>query len=200
MANPIIALFLEDAAHERFVTNIVEKVADETGITVTFDIRNAAGGAPKMLAELRRFLRRYRKAGYSSHDLLIVVQDTDCKGEVAIKRRVNLAVERAGYLGKTIVATPDPHIEIWYLADPNAVQTVSGSDRLAPIPSGECDKNIYKDRLRVGFRDNPLVGVENAASVVSAMDLYQAGRNVRSLRNFVQELRGALTTFAAAPP
>ena len=199
MANPVIGLFLEDVAHERFVTSIVKKVADESGIAVTFRIRNASGGAPRMLAELRRFLRQYGKADYAQHDLLIVVQDTVCKGEGAIKRGVNSTVARAGYLGKIIVAAPDPHIEIWYLADPNAVQAVSGSDRLAPIPSGECDKDIYKDRLRNEFRDNPLGGIESAASIVSAMNLYQAGRNVRSLRNFVQELRGALATFAGAP-
>ena len=199
MANPRIGLFLEDVAHERFVTSIVKKVADESGIAVTFDIRNASGGASRMLAELRRFLRQFGKAGYAPHDLLIVVQDTDCRGERAVKSGVNSTAERAGYLGKIIVAAPDPHIEIWYLADPSAVQAVSGSDRLVRIPSGECDKDIYKDRLLDEFRYNPLGGIESAASIVAIMDMYRAGRNVRSLGNFVQELRGALTRFAGAP-
>ena len=44
MANPVIGLFLEDVAHERFVTSVVEKVAEDAGIAVTRDIRNAAGG------------------------------------------------------------------------------------------------------------------------------------------------------------
>ena len=200
MANPVIGLFLEDVAHERFVTSVVEKVAEDAGISVTCEIRNAAGGAPRMLAGLRRFLRQYGTAGYAPYDLLIVVQDTDCKGEGAVKRGVNSALQKAGYLGKIIVAAPGPHIEIWYLADPNAVQAVSGSDRLAPIPSGECEKDIYKDRLLSEFRDKPLGGIESAASIVSAMNMYRAGRNVRSLGNFVQELRGALATFADAPP
>ena len=199
MANPVIGLFLEDVAQENFVTSVVKKVADESGIVVTFRIRNASGGAPRMLAELRRFLRQYGKPGYAQHDLLIVVQDTDCKGERAVKSGVNTSVARAGYLGKIIVAAPDPHIEIWYLADPNAVQAVSGSDRLAQIPPGDCDKDIYKDRLLNEFRDNPLGGIESAASIVSAMDMYRAGRNVRSLGSFIQELRGALATFAGAP-
>lgn len=200
MANPVIGLFLEDVAHERFVTSIVKKVAKDAGIAVTFDIRNASGGAPRMLAELRRFLRQYKKAGYAEYDLLIVVQDTDCKGEGAVKNGVNSTLEKAEYLGETIVAAPDPHIEIWYLADPNAVQAVSGSDRLAPIPSGECDKDIYKHRMRNEFGDDPLGGTERALSIVAAMDMYRAGRNVRSLGNFVQELRGALARFADAPP
>lgn len=199
MANPVIGLFLEDVAQEKFVTSIVEKVADESGIVVTFDIRNASGGAPKVLSELRRFLRQCKKAGYAEYDLLIVVQDTDCKGEGAVKNGVNSTLEKAGYLGETIVAAPDPHIEIWYLADPNAVQTVSGSDRLAPIPSGECDKDIYKKGLRNEFQDNPLGGTESAASIVAAMNLHQAGRNVGSLGNFVQEIRSALARFAGAP-
>ena len=200
MANPTIGMFLEDMAHERFVTSLVAKVAEDVGIAAAFDVRNAAGGAPRMLAGLRRFLRQYGQAGYAPYDLLIVVQDTDCKGEKAIKSAVNATVARTGYPGKTIVAAPDPHIEIWYLADPNAIQSVSGSDRLAPIPSGECEKDIYKDRLLNEFRDKPLGGIESAASVIAAMNLYQAGRNVRSLGSFVQELRSALTTFADAPP
>ena len=44
MANPFIGLFLEDVAHERFVTSVVEKVADDAGIAVTREIRNGAGG------------------------------------------------------------------------------------------------------------------------------------------------------------
>ena len=200
MANPTIGMFVEDMAHEKFVTSIVEKVADESGIAATFEVRNAAGGAPRMLRELRRFLSQYGKAGYAPYDLLIVVQDTDCKGENAIKNDVNAIIKRTGYTGKTIVAAPDPHIEIWYLADPNAVQAVSGSDRLAPIPSGECEKDIYKDRLLNEFRNMPLGGIESAASIAAAMNLYRAGSNVRSLRSFVQELRGALATFSDPPP
>ena len=200
MANPHIGMFMEDAAHEKIVASIVEKVADETGISVTFNVRNASGGASRMLRQLRRFLSQYGKAGYAPYDLLIVVQDTDCEGESAVKRDVSSTVERTGYLGKIIVAAPDPHIEIWYLSDPNAVQTVSGSDRLAPIPSGECEKDIYKDRLLGQFRDKPLGGIESAASIVAHMNLYRAGRNVRSLRSFVQEVRSALATFSDAPP
>lgn len=44
MANPTIGLFLEDVAQERFVTSVVKKVADDAGIAVTREIRNAAGG------------------------------------------------------------------------------------------------------------------------------------------------------------
>ena len=175
-------------------------MADEFGIAVTFKIRNAAGGAPRMLRELGSFLSQYGKAGYAPYDLLVVVQDTDCKGENAIKNGVTRIIERAGYPGKTIVAAPDPHIEVWYLADPVALQTVSDSGRLVPIPSGECKKDIYKRLLLDQFPNKPLGGIESAASIVAAMNLYRAGTNVRSLRNFIQELRGALATFANAPP
>ncbi len=197
MANLTIGMFMEDMAHEKFVTSIVEKVAEDAGIAVTFDIRNAAGGAPRMLTELDSFLNQYGKVGYAPYDMLVVVQDTDCKGENAIKNGVKTIIDRTGYPGKTIVAAPDPHIEIWYLADPFTLQTVSDSGRLVPIPSGECEKDIYKRLLLAQFPNKPLGGIESAASIAAEMDLYRAGRNVRSLGSFVQEIRGALATFSA---
>lgn len=193
MANLVIGLFLEDIAHEKFITGIVLKVASESDVRVKFDVRNATGGIPRMRGELSRFLREIDRGGASPFDILIIAQDTDCRGESIIQQELNGVVQRAGYIGTTIVATPAPHIECWYLSDPIAIQTISHSPVLSAVPSGECDKDLYKSELTQAFRNSPLGGgIERADDIVESMDIYRACQNVSSLGHFVDEIRATL--------
>ncbi len=192
VANLAIGLFMEDNAHERFTKSLIEKIASEIGLSVTFDVMNASGGIPRMRRELRRFLSQRVRASYDSPDVLVIVQDTDCRGEMVVKREIHSIIQRSGYLGTAIVGTPAPHIEGWYLADPVAIQNVSGSSKLAPTPSGECVKGLYKNQLLNEFPNEPLGGIARAVDIVSAMDLYRAGRNAPSLRNFINDLKSTL--------
>ena len=199
MANPVIGLFLEDVAHQKFISSLIERVASEMSVYVVFEVRNATGGIPRMQRELQQFLTQYARTGTIPFDILVVAKDTDCRGESTIRRELSGVVQRAGYIGTTIIAAPAPYIECWYLADPVAIQSVNHSSRLVAVPSGECEKDLYKRQLSHEFPDRPLGGIESAVEIVSTMDIHRAGRNVNSLGSFLRELRSALTRFGDSP-
>ena len=193
VADPVIGLFLEDIAHEKFITGLVQRIASEVDVHVEFDVRNATGGIPRMRGELQRFLTQCARAGTTPFDILVIAQDTDCRGESTIKSELDDVVQRARYTRSTIIAAPAPHIECWYLADPIAIQSVNRSSQLVAVPSSECEKDLYKRQLDEQFPFAPFGGIEYAADIVSAMNIYQAERNVSSLGRFLRELKSTLT-------
>ena len=197
MADPVIGLFMEDIAHERFITSLVERVASEAGINPSLDVRNASGGIPRMRGELRRFLQDHTEIESDMLDILIIVQDADRDGETEVKSRVRNFIERTGYPRTTILAVPDPYIEAWYLADPASIQAFTNSPTLTQIPQGESDKDTYKNELSRAFPSAPYGGIEYADEIVVNMDMYRAGQNVSSLRHFIDELRSTLTQLAS---
>ena len=200
VAEPVIGLFLEDIGHQQFVTTLVRRIASEVDVSVEFNVLNATGGIPRMRDELSRFLRQYAHINSLSFDLLIIVEDTDCRGEATVKNDVLSVVSRAAYLRDVIVASPDPHIESWYLADPNSLQTLLNSPQLTQIPRGDCEKDKYKRELVQVFRNSPLGGgIEQAGKLVENMDMYRAGCNVPSLGNFISEVRAKLRLLASNP-
>ena len=151
-----------------------------------------------MRRELRRYLKRCVDFGITPFEILVVVEDTDCRGESVVRRELNDIVERTGYIGKTIIASPAPHVECWYLADPVALQRITQSPQLSAIPSGDCEKDLYKRQLAEQFSGSLMDGIEYAEDIASEMDVFQAGRNVTSLGAFLQELRSALTMLGDA--
>ena len=193
----MIGLFMEDIAHERFITSLVQRIASEAGILAQCDVRNATGGIPQMRGELRRFLRDHTNIESSLFDFLIIVQDADSESETEVKSRIRNLIERSGYPRTTIIAVPEPYIEAWYLADPVSIQAFTGSSILFQIPQVEFDKDRYKNELSHIFPSAPYGGIEYADEIVANMDLYRAGRNVNSLRHFIDELRSTLTQLAS---
>ena len=198
MADPTIGLFMEDIAHERFITSLVQRIASEIGMNVRLDVRNASGGIPRMLGELRRFLRDHTNIESALFDILIIVQDADREGETEVKSRIHNLIERTGYPRVTILAAPDPYIEVWYLADPTSIQTLTNSPSLLQVPQGHFNKDTYKNELFRSFPSAPYGGIEYADEIVANMDLHRAGRNVNSLRHFIDDLRSTFTQLASS--
>ena len=198
MADHIIGLFMEDNAHERFVTSLVEKVASETGIRVHCDVRSATGGIPQMRGELRRFLRDHTNIESASFDVLIIVQDADHRSETETKRQIQRHIEQSRYHREVIIAAPEPYIEAWYLADTVSIQAISGSQDLIRVPQVIADKDEYKRTLSRIFPGALLGGIEYADEILADMDLYRASQNVSSLRHFIDELRSTLTQLASS--
>lgn len=188
-----ILYFLEDLAQERFITAVVDRVAEEEGRSDTAldnDVRNSAGGQGQVIQEFDRFLRTSPRV---EPDLLVVVIDADCEGEARRRARLASLIERTEYAGRTVLGVPNPHIERWYMADPVALQLVTGSPGLAALPPIRCQRDLYKMRLREEFAKGgvtpPLGGAEYADEIVSAMDIYRASKNDTSFDTFVRDLR-----------
>ena len=192
VADPIIELFMEDIAHEQFVTSLVQRIATEVGVQVKLNVRNATGGIPRMRGQISRFLRDHKQAliGSTIFDILIIVQDADRYSESEIRNEMRRQIDRADYQGVTIIAVPEPCIEAWYLADRNYLQALTGLSEIRR-------KDDYKHYMAQIFQNSPLGGgIEYANEIAENMDLYQASRNVSSLGHFIDEVRSELRQLA----
>ena len=190
-----VTLFLEDIGHERFIDSLVRRLADQEGVPIEVDVRNASGGASRLDDQFVRFLRDYSVTDRRP-DLVVVIRDTDCAGVRTVQSRYSRLIQAADYAGDVVIGAPEPHIECWYLADPQALQRVLRAPTQAPIPDSRCGAGRFKELLAKTVTDagvDPLLGgIEYAESVVAEMDVYRAAANVPSLATFVRELRQAL--------
>ena len=191
-----LGFFLEDIGHELLLCGLAERVAHDSGVQLEIMVLNASGGAPRRDEELRRFLEDYGRGDAPDFDLIVVARDTDCTGFQSVRTLLEGQVRESGYSGKVVYAIPEPHVECWYLADPPALQRVLQSDRLIPVPDSRCGRDRFKERLVQAVTDTGVIptlgGIEYAEAIVAEMDIYRAGRNVRSLRRFIDDFKDAL--------
>jgi hypothetical protein len=115
------------------------------------------------------------------------------------KKREEIAAETLEiFKGVVAAACPDPHVERWSMADPDSFETLVG--RRPALGKEKCTRDRYKKLLAEALRQAghlaPLGGIEFAAELVAAMDLYRAGRNESSLRAFIREFRQKLLEAA----
>jgi hypothetical protein len=193
--HPAVALFAEDAAHEKFVSALVKKVGFEMGIAPRVQVSSARGGHGRALAELALY-QKIRAAGGARTaapiDVLVVAIDANCAGWN--RARTEIAGKIDGRFFPThAIACPDPHIERWFLADPRALNHALGAS--ATVTERKCDRGEYKRALAETLRGAghvlALGGIEFAEEIVTAMDLYAAGKNEPSLKHFIDDLRAA---------
>ena len=200
MADPIaIGLFLEDIGQERFIRELVLRVAAETGHSpdaYRFDVRNSQGGSGRAIQEYQRFLRDYTRGNSVSFDVLVVAIDGNCKGAATVTNRLSEITQRNNYPGRVVYAIPDPHIEKWYMADSNACQIGIGSAEQPQCPPYKCEKDRYKKALTDAIRSAGVIplqgGAEYAPDIIARMNLYDAGKNDPSLGRFIDDLRNVL--------
>lgn len=104
------------------------------------------------------------------------------------------------FSNRLVVACPDPHVERWYLADPDSFKDVVG--HRPTVAKKKCLRDYYKAALasvvRKAGHPAMLGGIEFAQELVERMDLYRAGKNDRSLKVFVDDLRARLRAVHSA--
>lgn len=201
MNNPVnIDLFVEDRAHEEFLRPLLARVAQEEGAELVVRVRSARGGHARAVEEFRLYqaLVENGAADAAYPELLIVGIDGNCT-TFAKKRAEIQGAAKAAFLDGLVVACPDPHVERWYLADPDSFQSVVG--QRPTVGKKKCARDYYKNALAKAVRQagHPptLGGIEFARDIVGGMDWYRAGRNDRSLGAFLDELRGGLRRLLA---
>jgi hypothetical protein len=192
-----IDLFVEDRAHEAIVGALTARLVRETGTVAEVRVRSARGGTPRVFNELITLRQILIRGGVPTPDLLVVAVDGNCETSAKVRRKVHECLGRGAAL-HPVAACPDPHVERWLFADPAAFARVAGvQPRLA---KRKCARDYYKAMLAKILADagHPLLlgGLEYAADIVDAMDLYEAGRNDASLRHFVDDLRSRLRELA----
>lgn len=185
-----IDLFCEDACHELFVGSLVRRVAREMNQHLALNIISSTGGIPAMKRNLENYLDDLLRELGGRPDAIIVVVDANCKGINGRRRDIASSLKRHRELVTLIqYAIPDPHIERWMLADPDAFNAVFG--RGCTLPALKCARGEYKRLLRDEIKQSgfsaPLGGREFAEDIVAAMDLRSVYRE-QSLGNFVRDL------------
>ena len=189
-----VDLFVEDRAHEEFLIPLLHRIAKEESVNVAVRVRAARGGHARTIDEFRLYQTLVEKGATETPDLVIVGIDGNCSTFARKKREIANATSPS-LAAKVIAACPDPHVERWYLADPDSFELVVGyQPRVGRRP--KCVRDHYKrllaDSVRLAGQLPTLGGVEFAAELVAGMDLYRAGRNDHSLRAFLDDLRAKL--------
>ena len=123
-------------------------------------------------------------------DLVVVVIDGNCVSSRKKREEIRRAT-RPVLLDRLVAGCPNPHVERWLLADPDSFHRVVGYR--PAIGHEKCEREHYKrllgDAIRKGNQPATLGGIEFAAELVEAMNLYRAGKSDSSLRAFVGDLR-----------
>lgn len=191
----IIDLFVEDRAHEEFLKPLIARVARDEHIFITIRIRSARGGHGRAIEEYKLYQDLLVKGALiDPHpNLMIVAIDGNCSTFVKKREEIWKATLQ-DFRDLVVIACPDPHVERWYLADPNSFHSVIGYR--PSVGEKKCSHNHYKNLLINALKRAgqivTLGGVEFAPDLVAAMDFYRAGQQDRSLKAFVEDLRAKL--------
>lgn len=196
MTEPIVVdLFVEDLAHEEFLKPLLYRIAKEEGVAIEVRVRSARGGHGRAIDEFRTYQKLVEKGATAvpCPDLMVVGIDGNC-ATFAKKRKEIDAAAHPDFAGRVVAACPDPHVERWYLADPDSFHQVVGYR--PAVGRKKCVREHYKglltDAVRQGGHPPTLGGVEFAAELIAKMDFNRACRNDSSLKAFIDELSGRL--------
>lgn len=191
----VVDVFVEDHAHEVLLLAMLRRLTDSEGCQVQPRIRSARGGHGKAIDEMRRVqeILQQGMTGEKMPDLFLVGIDGNCTTSTE-KRREIREQSLAQFGDLLVIACPDPHIERWFMADPDSFHTVVG---VRPnVGKEKCRRDHYVQMLAAAVREagNPatLGGIEFADELVAAMDLYRAAKNDAALGLFLDDLRAAL--------
>ncbi|MGH8906621.1 MAG: hypothetical protein ACRD0K_08915 [Egibacteraceae bacterium] len=194
-----VGLFLEDDGHRAFLAPLCRRLADGEGCEIRLHERSASGGIGVTLRQLRQYVRDLRDGVEQFMQVLIVAVDGNCQG---FNERRKLIEQVVGdrYPGQLVIAVPDPHVELWYLADPDAPGRALGRAVPVQVPTYKCERARYKTLLREVFSavgiQAPAGGIEFGDDIVAELDLDRACRNDRAFARLVGDYRAALRRLA----
>ena len=184
-----INLFVEDVAHEDFLTTLIHRLADDYNITVSIRASSVRGGHGTVITELKQYLRDLQHNKEDLPDLIIVGTDSNCKGLSERETEINQVTSDLGDL--VISMVPEPHIERWLLLDSEAFKTVFGKG--CPVPDQKCERGRYKGLLLNTIYEAtmvpPLDGIERVEELVYAMNFQRVEQSDRSIRRFLTALQ-----------
>ncbi len=191
----VVDLFVEDKGHEDLLRPLVERIAAEEGRSIVLKVRSARGGHPRVIKELKLYQEGVEKGigGLTIPDLLVIAIDTNCKGYVEATKEIKNELG-SDFDSRAILACPDPHVELWYMADPDSFHDIVG---VTPVVGpNKCESGHYKKILASavtsGGHPATLGGIEFARDLANGMDLFKAGKVDNSLKHFITDLKSAM--------
>lgn len=193
-----ISIFVEDVAHEDFLTALIQRLADEYKVEINIKTSSVRGGHGTVITELKQYLRDLQHYKEDLSDLIIVGTDSNCKGLSERETEINQVTSNLGDL--IISMIPEPHIERWLLLDPAAFKMVFGKG--CPAPDQKCERGGYKGLLLNAIHQTtmtpPIDGIERVEELVYAMDFQRMEQSDRSFRRFFRALQHQFGTWQQA--
>lgn len=188
-SNLRVDAFVEDVAYEQLLLPLIARLASLERRQVRVSVRSARGGHESALEEMHRVA-----AGQTPLPSLFVVGiDGNCR-TANTKRKEVRERSRPEFTDRLVIACADPHVERWYMADPDAFHKVVGTR--PDVPKDKCERDFYAQQLASAVNEaghpNTLGGIEWASELVAAMDLYRAAKNDPALGTFLDDLRAAI--------
>ncbi len=184
-----ILLFCEDRAQRAFLEPLIRRIAAKASCSTEIRCVSARGGHPRAIGEFANFQKN--EDAHGAADLVIVAIDGNCATFAKKREEIRKVATRIA-TDRLITATPDPHIERWFLADPENAMRVIGA--MTSLPEDKCERSVYKatlqDTIRSAGHGGSVDGIAFAEELAARMDIHRAGRIDHSLRSFVDELRG----------
>jgi hypothetical protein len=190
----VIDVFCEDSGHETFLLNLIKVLALSAGITTPrLRPHSARGGHGRAIASLKNWQRALRSGQQPRGDALLVLIDANSTGWRPMVRQIQEAVDASLY-PTVLVGCPDPHVEVWCTADPEAFQSLfSFPVPQAPARSGRL---VYKQWLADALEQAGVIVLADPMSIcldlLPAMDMDKACRNNASLNYLVVQIRAWL--------
>lgn len=195
-----IDLFVEDRAHEELLKPLLVRVGKEEQLGVQVSVRTARGGHARAISEFRIYQRAAEAGTFGEQlvDLVVVGIDGNCSKFASARDTIRQAAGPM-FQDRLVIACPDPHIERWYMADPQSFNAVVGDQPKVGVRKCVRDqyKQIMADSIQRAGHPPTLGGIEFASELAAAMNLYRAGRNASSLRIFVNDLRSKLRSLSS---
>lgn len=184
-----ISLFVEDIAHEDFLTALIRRFASEYNVEINIKASSVRGGRGKVITELTQYKQDLQRNREDFPDLIIVGTDSNCKGLAEREREISQVTSDLTDLVITMI--PEPHIERWLLLDSEAFRMVFGKG--CPAPDQKCERGRYKNMLLNAIYQatmvSPLDAVERVEELVNAMDIQRMAQNDRSIQRFLNVLQ-----------
>ena len=184
-----INLFVEDIAHEDFLTTLIQRLADEYNTNINIKASSVRGGHGKVITELRQYKRDLQRNQEDLPDLIVVGTDSNCQGISERETEINQVTSDLGSLVITMI--PEPHIERWLLLDSEAFKAVFGKG--CPAPDQKCERDRYKKMFLNAIYEAtmvpPLNGTERVEELVYAMNLQRLEQSDRSIHRFLTALQ-----------
>lgn len=192
-----VVCFFEDIAHERFITALIKRAAEEQNVIPAIKVLNATHGS-RMWKEFRQYLRDLKAQVTPLPDVFIVVKDGNCQKATEVVRKIEDEVKRASVpIPRLVCAVPDPHIERWYLEDQQAFKKVLSRAQPKKLRY-KCGPDRYKRALIEAIRAagvEPLLGgAEYGEDIAKVLD---PSRLDRSFKTFWKVLCSALGEIKA---
>ena len=184
-----INLFVEDVAHEDFLTALIRRLADESNVEINIKTSNVRGGHGTVITELKQYVQDLQRHEEYLPDLVIVGTDSNCQ---ELPEREKEIYQVTSDLEDLVISMiPEPHIERWLLLDSEAFKEVFGKG--CPTPDLKCERGRYKGLLLNAIyeatRVSPLDGIERVEELVYAMNFRRVEQSDRSIRRLLRALQ-----------